>query len=119
MGFVEGAGQVGHRWVSEAKDTFTVAPEERAERGTTITLHLRDDQKEFLDEWRLRDLVKRYSDYVSHPIQLLVTKGTGAEAKTEYETINRASALWQRPKAEITDEQYDEFYKHLAHDHEN
>lgn len=110
-----GAGQVGHRWISEAKDTFTIAPDERAERGTSITIHLREDEKEFLDEWRLRDLVKRYSDYVSHPIQLLVTKGTGAEAKTEYETVNRASALWQRPRSEITEEQYDEFYRHLAH----
>src|SRR5580700_6731334 len=110
-----GAGQTAHRWISEAKDTFTIAPDERAERGTSITLHLREDQQEFLDEWRLRDLVKRYSDYVSHPIQLLVTKGTGAEAKTEYETVNRASALWQRPRSEITEEQYDEFYRHLAH----
>ncbi len=108
-------GQVGHRWISEAKDTFTVAPDERATRGTAITLHLREDQTEFLDEWRLRDLVKRYSDYVSHPIRLLVTKGSGADAKTEYETVNRASALWQRPKGEITEEQYDEFYRHLAH----
>ncbi len=110
-----GPGQTAHRWVSEAKDTFTIAPDERTARGTAITLHLRDDEKEFLDEWRLRDLVKRYSDYVSHPIELLVTKGTGAEAKTEYETVNKASALWQRPKSEITEEQYDEFYRHLSH----
>ena len=110
-----GPGQAAHRWVSEAKDTFTVAPDERAARGTAITLHLRDDEKEFLDDWRLRELVKRYSDYVSHPIELLVKKGTGADAKTEYETVNKASALWQRPKAEITPEQYDEFYHHLSH----
>ncbi len=113
-----GAGQQAHRWVSEAKDTFTVAPDERAARGTAITLHLREDQKEFTDEWRLRDLVTRYSDYVSHPIQLLVAKGSGPDAKDakpEYETVNRASALWQRPKGEITDEQYAEFYRHLAH----
>jgi molecular chaperone HtpG len=110
-----GPGQTGHRWVSEGKDNFTVAPDDRSERGTAITLHLRADQHEFIDEWRLRDLIKRYSDYVSHPIQLLVTKGTGTDAKTEYETVNKASALWQRPKAEITDEQYVEFYRHLAH----
>jgi molecular chaperone HtpG len=110
-----GPGQVGHRWVSEGKDKFTVAPEERPGRGTAITLHLRADQHEFIDEWRLRDLIKRYSDYVSHPIQLLVTKGTASDAKTEYETVNRASALWQRPKGEITEDQYVEFYRHLAH----
>jgi molecular chaperone HtpG len=110
-----GAGQTAHRWVSEAKDTFTVAPDERTTRGTAITLHLRDDEKEFLDDWRLRNLITRYSDYVSHPIQLLVTKGTGTDAKSEYETVNKASALWQRPKSEITEEQYDEFYRHLSH----
>jgi molecular chaperone HtpG len=112
-----GAGQIGHRWVSEGKDTFTVEPVERAARGTSITLHLRDDQLEFLDEWRLRDLVKRYSDYVSHPIELLVSRtgGAGAEAKAEYETVNAGSALWQRPRRDITDDQYTEFYRHLTH----
>ncbi len=110
-----GPGQSAHRWVSDGKDTFTIAPADRKDRGTAVTLHLRADQAEFLEDWRLRELVKRYSEYVSHPIQLGVTKGTGAEQKTEYETINTASALWQRPKSEITDEQYDEFYRHLAH----
>jgi molecular chaperone HtpG len=102
-----GEGNTAHRWVSEGKDTFTVAAAERTKRGTAITLHLREDQKEFLDGWRLRDLITRYSDYVSHPIRLQDEKST--------ETVNRGTALWQRPKAEITDEQYDEFYRHLAH----
>jgi molecular chaperone HtpG len=110
-----GPGQSAHRWVSDGKDTFTIAAADRKDRGTAVTLHLRADQAEFLEDWRLRELVKRYSEYVSHPIQLGVTKGTGAEQTTEYETINTASALWQRPKSEITDEQYDEFYRHLAH----
>ncbi|HXX66533.1 MAG TPA: molecular chaperone HtpG [Polyangiaceae bacterium] len=110
-----GEGQQAHRWVSEGKDTFTVSPDPRTERGTEVILHLRADQAEFLEEWRLRDLVKRYSDYVSHPIQLAVTKGTGADAKTEYETINRTSALWQRPRNEIRDDEYTEFYRYLAH----
>ncbi len=110
------------RWASDAKATFTIEPAERRARGTSVTLHLRDDQKEFLEEWRLRGLVTRYSDYVSHPIRLLVTKteGHGADAKktTSLEQVNRASALWQRPKSEITDEQYDELYMHLSHDTE-
>src|SRR5258708_4635659 len=89
-----GTGQTGHVWVSEGKGTFTIGPHERTPRGTTITLHLRDAQKEFLEEYRLRDLVKRYSDYGSHPIELWVTKGSGAEAKGDYERINQASALW-------------------------
>lgn len=111
-----GEGQTAHSWVSEGKDTFSVAADSRPQRGTEITLHLRSDQLEFLEEWRLRDLVKRYSDYVSHPIQLAVTKGTGADAQTEYETINKASALWQRPRSEIRDGEYAEFYRYLAHD---
>jgi molecular chaperone HtpG len=110
-----GAGSTAHRWISEGKETFTIEPAERVTRGTAITLYLREDQKEFLDDWRLRELIKRYSDYVSHPIQLEVFKGTGAEAKSELETVNRASALWQRPKSEISEAEYDEFFSHLAH----
>lgn len=108
------------RWTSDAKESFTVEPAARPSRGTSVTLHLRDDQMEFLEEWRLRGLVTRYSDYVSHPIRLRVakTEGDGADAKksASYEQVNRANALWQRPKSEITDEQYDEVYKHLSHD---
>ena len=110
-----GTGQTAHRWVSEGKDTFRTEPAEREGRGTAVTLHLQAEQKEFLDDWRLRDLVKRYSDYVNHPIQLRITKGAGAEAKTEFETINAAGALWQRPKADITDDQHSEFFRHLSH----
>jgi molecular chaperone HtpG len=114
------------KWTSEAKGSFTVEPAERTSRGTAVTLHLKEDQKEFLDEWRLRQLITQYSDYVGHPIQLRVKKTTDViDAKTgekttttAFETINKASALWQRPKSEITDEQYQEFYKHLTHDYE-
>ncbi|MGD0674974.1 MAG: molecular chaperone HtpG [Polyangiaceae bacterium] len=108
-----GPGHSAHRWVSDGKESFAVGPDDRALRGTVVTLHLRDDRVEFLDEWRLRDLVKRYSDYVSYPIELLVTKGSGADAKSEYERLNAGSALWQRPKSELTEEQYVEFYHHL------
>jgi molecular chaperone HtpG len=114
------------RWVSEAKGTFTVEPAERATRGTAVTLHLKADQKEFLDEWRLRSLITQYSDYVGHPIQLQVKKpsevidaSTGQPGTTtSFETVNKASALWQRSKSDITDEQYQDFYKHLTHDFE-
>jgi molecular chaperone HtpG len=114
------------KWGSDAKGSFTVEPAERTARGTAVTLHLKEDQKEFLDEWRLRSLITQYSDYVGHPIQLRVTKTTDViDAKTGekttttgFETINKASALWQRPKSEITEEQYQEFFKHLTHDYE-
>jgi molecular chaperone HtpG len=121
-----GKDQKAWRWASEAKGSFTVEPAERTSRGTSVTLHLKEDQKEFLDEWRLRSLITQYSDYVGHPIQLRVKKttdvidaNTGEKTTTfAFETINKASALWQRSKSEITDEQYQEFYKHLTHDYE-
>jgi molecular chaperone HtpG len=104
------------RWTSTGKDTFTVEPAERVTRGTEIRLHLREDQKDLLQPWRLRDLVRRYSDYIAYPIELETKEKDEAEPKRE--TINQARALWQRPKSEITDEQYEELYKHLAHDFE-
>jgi molecular chaperone HtpG len=94
------------KWTSDAKEAFTIEPAVRAERGTEVVLHLKADQGSFLEPHTLEDLVKRYSDYVAYPIKL------------EGRQINRASALWQRPKAEITQEQYDELYKHLTHDDE-
>jgi molecular chaperone HtpG len=102
------------RWSSTGKDTFTVAPGDRATRGTEIHLHLKEDQKALLDPWTLRDLVRRYSDYLAYPIELETQK----DGETKRETLNKTGALWQRPKAEITDEQYDELYAHLTHDFE-
>jgi molecular chaperone HtpG len=95
------------RWVSEGKGEFSVGPAEKATRGTAITLHLREGDDEFLDEWRLRDIVTRYSDHITVPIRF----GLGDEAPT----LNRASALWMRPKSEVTPEEYTEFYHHVAH----
>jgi molecular chaperone HtpG len=100
------------RWTSDGKDTFTVTAAERATRGTSIELHLKADQKQLLDEWTLRDLVRRYSDYIAYPIEL----ETAGETEPKRERINQGAALWQRPKSEITAEQYDELYKHLTHD---
>ncbi len=119
-------------WRSEAHGEFTLEPSEKEARGTNIILHLKDDMKNFLQDWEIRGLVRKYSDYVRHPIQLQVekTKPVGEEKDEdgnpkvteqvkEWETINSASALWTRPKAEITDEQYNDFYKHLSHDWED
>ncbi len=97
-----GSAEAWH-WRSDGKETFFVESDTRATHGTSITLHLKQDQREFLEDWRLKELVRRYSDYVSHPIRV------------GDETVNTASALWQRPKSEITDEQYRDFYKHLTH----
>ena len=102
----------GVRWESSADGDFTVETIERAERGTTIVLHLKDDAKEFLDTWRLRALVRRYSDHIAFPVRM---PKEGA-ATVEYEPVNRGTALWARPKGEIKDEEYVEFYRHLTHD---
>jgi molecular chaperone HtpG len=113
------------RWESDGKHGFSTEPAERAGRGTAVILHLQEDQREFLRPYRIRELVTRYSDYVGHPIELKQEPKQGeGEAETEaeaapgFDRINQASALWQRKPSEVTDEQYAEFYKHLAHDFE-
>jgi len=102
----------GVRWESAADGEFSVETIERAERGTTIVLHLKDDAKEFLDSWHLRSLVRRYSDHIAFPVRM----PKEGEATLEYEAVNRGTALWARPKGEIKDDEYVEFYRHLTHD---
>jgi molecular chaperone HtpG len=104
-----------HRWVSDGKQDYTIEPATREAQGTSVVLHIRDDMSEFLQEFHLQSLIQRYSDYISYPIELAVQKPNAAP---EFSAINKASALWQRSPKEITDEQYDEFYKHLTHDWE-
>ncbi len=120
-------GGQAYRWSSDAKGGFTVTPAEREHQGTSIVLHLKDDAKDFLDAWKLKDLVRRYSDYVSHPIKLQEERwerpeGAAEDAEAEKQLVleqaNRGKALWQRPKGELKDEDYQEFYKHLGHDWE-
>jgi molecular chaperone HtpG len=102
-----------HRWSSDAKTSFTVGPAEKATRGTSVILHLKPDQREFLDDWKLRELVRRYSDFVAHPIKLRVAEKGG---EPTLETINRASALWQRSPSEVKETEYHELYRHLTHE---
>ncbi len=90
----------------------------RGPRGTAVTLHLKADQQDLLEPFRVRELVHRYSDYVEHPIELRKATEAQTDAVAEWETLNRATALWQRPRAEITDAEHEAFYKHLAHDFE-
>jgi len=112
----------GWRWLSDASDSFTVEPAERPTHGTAVVLHLKDDQREYLSSWKLRQLVTRYSDYISYPINVRVEKfepGEEGEEPTRelaFEQVNRGVALWQRQRSDITAEEYEEFYKHLTHD---
>ncbi len=111
------------RWESAGEGEFTVEMVDKATRGTEITLHLREGEDELLSGWRLRQIVRKYSDHITLPIVMKKEewdKDKGEQVLTdEDETINQASALWARPKSEITDEQYKEFYKHVAHDFED
>ena len=110
----------GVHWSSRGEGEFDVEAIDKPERGTRIVLHLKDDQHDFADGWRLRGIIKKYSDHIGLPIQMVKEHhGEDAPAETEWETVNRASALWTRPRTEITDAEYQEFYKHAAHDHQD
>src|SRR3546814_738173 len=100
-------------WESDGQGEFSVSAQAKDDRGTAVTLHLRADEDEFLSGWKLREVLRRYSDHISLPIRMLKEEWDAEKseqvATTEWETINQASALWTRPKSEITDEQYQEF----------
>ena len=100
------------KWSSDGQGSYTVEPAERDGRGTTITLHVRSDEEEYLDAHRLRHIVTTYSDHIAVPIHLAAVKDGEV---TEEESVNKGSALWTRPKAEVTDEQYTAFYRHAGH----
>ena len=102
----------GVHWESRADGEFTVETIKRAARGTAVTLHLKEDAKEFADAFRLRSLIRRYSDHIGFPVRMRKE----GEASLEYETVNQAKALWTLPRTEIKDEEYKQFYQHLAHD---
>ncbi|KGQ53456.1 High temperature protein G [Gallibacterium anatis] len=108
----------GVLWESAGEGEFTVADIEKKDRGTEITLHLREDEKEFLDEWRLREIIGKYSDHIGLPVEILTKEydDEGKETGVKWEKINKAQALWTRSKSEISDDEYKEFYKHLSHD---
>src|SRR3546814_6831181 len=98
-------------WRSDGKGSFTIAESDAELRGTRIVLHMREDAAEFLETSRLRHIVQTYSDHIPIPIHLV----EAGSAETAGETVNKASALWTRPRSEISAEQYSEFYHHVAH----
>nr|WP_185236254.1 molecular chaperone HtpG [Teredinibacter franksiae] len=112
------AKEEGVRWESAGEAEYSVETIEKPSRGTTITLHLKKDQQEFADGWRLRSIIKKYSDHISIPI--IMQKEHYGEDKDkqepEDETVNTATALWTRSRSEVTEEEYKEFYKHISHD---
>ena len=109
-----GKDQKAWKWTSDGTGSYTIEEAARAQPGTTIELKLREGMEEYLDEWRVRDLIKRYSDFIAYPIRF----GDKGEAPAaDAEPFNTMKALWKRPKNEIKQEEYDDFYTHLTHDH--
>ncbi|MBH0018345.1 molecular chaperone HtpG [Pseudoalteromonas sp. NGC95] len=117
-----------YEWESQGEGEYTLQEIEKEGRGTDIILHLRDEEKEFADDYRLRGIVTKYSDHISTPVQMFkaeVPESEGEDGEKipavsgEWESINRATALWTRDKSELSDEEYKEFYKHVSHDWED
>jgi len=103
------------QWESAGDGEFSVETINKEERGTDVILHLKEDQKEFLEPWRLRHLIHKYSDHIAIPVQLPKENEEG-EATAEFETSNKATALWTRAKSDISDDDYKAFYQHISHD---
>lgn len=115
------AGEVtdkGVLWESAGEGEYSVTDIEKKSRGTDVILHLREDEKEFLNEWRLREIIGKYSDHIGLPVEMLTKEydDEGKECGEKWEKINKSDALWTRSKNDVSDEEYKEFYKHLSHD---
>ena len=108
----------GVLWESAGEGEYSVADIEKKSRGTDVILHLREDEKEFLNDWRLREIIGKYSDHIGLPVEMLTKEydDEGKEIGEKWEKINKSDALWTRSKNDISDEEYKEFYKHLSHD---
>ena len=125
------AADTGVLWESHGEAEFSIEPRDKADRGTTITLYLKDDSREFADDWRVRSVITKYSDHISVPVLMLeqsVAPVAGdedeapaekEEAARQYQAVNAATALWTRSRKDISDEEYKEFYKHVSHDFED
>lgn len=128
------AGDASHAtlWESSGDGSYTIEDCTKAERGTEIVLHLKEEFKEYLDEWKIRSIVKKYSDFIQYPVCMDITRtetpkgvdgeeieGAGTIEKIEEQTLNSMKAIWARPKSEVSEEEYKEFYKHVSHDFED
>ncbi len=108
------APEEGVFWESAGEGEYTIDDLTKADRGTEITLHLREGEDEFLDSWRVRNIISKYSDHIALPVE--IESKDEENDTTSWEKINKAQALWTRNKSEVSDEEYNEFYKHIAHD---
>ena len=121
------AEETATQWESAGEDEYTISESSRDSAGTTITLHLKDDAEEFADSWRVRSVIKKYSDHISVPVMMPEPPAPAgddedaadAPAEPEWQAVNEAKALWTRSRSEISDEEYQAFYKHISHDFED
>ncbi|HEX3150674.1 MAG TPA: molecular chaperone HtpG [Gemmataceae bacterium] len=113
-----GAPADGVKWESAGQGEFSVEPHEKATRGTDVILHLKEDAKEYLEPWTLRSLVKRYSDFIEHPVVMDVEKTEDDKKEVTEETLNAQTALWLRNKSDVKPEEYDHFYEQISNDNE-
>ncbi len=109
------APEHGVQWVSDGTGSYSIENIERKSRGTEVTLHLRESEKELTNSWRLRSIIQKYSDHIPLPVKMKKEDDKGKQTD-DWETVNKASALWARPKSDIADDEYKEFYKHVGHD---
>jgi molecular chaperone HtpG len=107
---------IGVKWESTADGSYTVEPYEKETRGTDVILTLKEDSKDYLDEWEIREIIKKYSDYISYPIVIDTTRKEDDKDVIEEETLNSMKAIWLKDKSDVSDEEYNEFYKHITHD---
>jgi len=119
------AGQKGQgiRWESSADGFFNIEDVEKKKNGTDVILHLKDDEKKYLEEWEIRQVIRKYSDYIEHPIVMDVEREKDSELQKgekvkikEEEVLNSRKAIWLKDKSKVTEEEYNEFYKHVSHD---
>jgi molecular chaperone HtpG len=115
--------KTGIQWESTGDGTYTVTDIEKETKGTDVILHIKDDEKAYLQQWEIESVIKKYSDFIEHPIVMDVEKEVDSELKkgekvkiTEEKTLNSMKALWLKDKSELTDDEYNEFYKHISHD---
>jgi molecular chaperone HtpG len=126
-----GSPDSGCRWESTGDGEYSIESCKRESRGTEIVLHLKDEFKEYLDEWKIRSIIKKYSDYIQYPVVMDITRsepvkdadgkaieGAGTIDKTEEQTLNSMKAIWTRSKSDVSEEEYEEFYKHISHDYD-
>ncbi|HEX4612509.1 MAG TPA: molecular chaperone HtpG, partial [Urbifossiella sp.] len=106
----------GTQWMSDGQGAFTVEPVEKPARGTDVILHLKDDAAEYLDPWKLRSLVRKFSDFIEHPVVMDAETEKDGQKETTEETLNSRKAVWLRNKSEVKPDEYAEFYKQISHD---